>query len=229
MVIASFYGFAPAMVRRAIPDVWNRATPEQALRARADGAIAALARVAGDQDPGAIAEAADLADAAVDLLDPAGRPLGAANAALHHDPQAPPLARLWQATTTLREHRGDGHVAALVAYGFDGCESVVWRCAPHYRADMQQYRGWTDEQWDAATERLKDRGWLDASGAHTPAGDAAYAAAETATDREAARVWYLLGAERTERLRDLLTPAASVAFAELAAINPMGVPDPATL
>ena len=36
-----------------------------------------------------------------------------------------PLLVLWQAATILREHRGDGHVAALVVAGLDGCEAHV--------------------------------------------------------------------------------------------------------
>jgi hypothetical protein len=32
---------------------------------------------------------------------------------------------LWQAATVLREHRGDGHVAALVVEGLDGCQAHV--------------------------------------------------------------------------------------------------------
>jgi hypothetical protein len=36
-----------------------------------------------------------------------------------------PLARLWHAATLLREHRGDGHIAALVVEGIGGTESHV--------------------------------------------------------------------------------------------------------
>jgi hypothetical protein len=35
------------------------------------------------------------------------------------------VARLWHAATLLREHRGDGHVAALVAEGIGGTECHV--------------------------------------------------------------------------------------------------------
>jgi len=225
-VIAMFYGFAPQMVQRALPDVWSRATPAQTLHARRTGAEAALLRLAVDVEPSALAEAADLAEAAVDLLEPEGRPLGAANMALPRDPDASALARVWQAATTMREHRGDGHVAALVTYGFGGIESVVWRAGDANRAEMQQYRGWTDGEWDAATTRLVDRGWLRPDGSHTPDGADAYAAAEAATDRAATRVWDAFGAERTERLRDRLTPLAVVAFTSIPGSNPMGVPHP---
>ncbi len=35
------------------------------------------------------------------------------------------MARLWHAATLLREHRGDGHNAALVAHGIGGAEAHV--------------------------------------------------------------------------------------------------------
>jgi hypothetical protein len=225
-VIATFHGFAPSMVQRALPDVWTRATPDATLAARRTGAEAALLRLAVDVDPADLTRAADLAEAAVELLDPAGHTLGAANLGLPADPDASALARLWQAATTLSEHRGDGHVAALVTYGFDGCESVVWRAGIRYREEMQRFRGWTDAEWDAATVRLRERGWLRPDGSHTPDGSDAYAAVELATDRAAGRVWATLGIGRTETLRDLLTPLAVSAYTAIPFTNPIGVPHP---
>jgi Helix-turn-helix family len=81
------------------------------------GAAGALRRLLGGLDAEVVA-AADLLGRAVGELDCAGRVLGAANAALPVPDD--PLARLWQAATVLREHRGDGHAAALVAAGVDG-------------------------------------------------------------------------------------------------------------
>src|SRR5579863_3438408 len=49
-----------------------------------------------------------------------------------------PLTRLWQATTLLREHRGDGHFAALAAGDIDGCEAVVLKCATDIPRDLMQ-------------------------------------------------------------------------------------------
>ena len=107
-VIAAFFGFAPQMVTRALPHVWEMATPQEVLRARLIGAVQALAELTYDQPQDRIAEAADVLEAAVDRLELAGRVLGSANAALPRNES--PLARLWQAATTLREQRGDGHV-----------------------------------------------------------------------------------------------------------------------
>ena len=241
-VVASFFTFAPGMVARAVPDVWSRAAPERALAARTAGAVTALRRLldnptggpTGGPDGGAgagaglgsVAEAADLLERATDGLDCAGRVLGAANAALPRPDE--PLARLWQATTLLREHRGDGHVAALVAAGVTGCEAVVWRSAIDIpRARMQPSRGWTDEQWQAAADRLGDLGWLDADGAPTPAGRTRYAQVETATDLAAAAPWRRLGTDGVARLATVIRPFAVACAASLPYPNPIGLPGPA--
>jgi hypothetical protein len=45
VVTASFYNFAPAMVSRAVPGVWELMSPAKSLLTRQDGAIAALRRL----------------------------------------------------------------------------------------------------------------------------------------------------------------------------------------
>jgi hypothetical protein len=221
-VVASFFNFAPAMVTRAVPDVWQRAKPDDVLRARVAGADAALARLTADQPADAVAEAADLLESAAANLEYAGRMLGAANAAL--PPPDGPRARLWQAATTLREHRGDGHVAALVAAGLGACEVLAWRSAYDLSRDvLQPARGWTDEEWEAADARLVERGWLDAEGRPTETGIAAHRDIEAATDRAAAAAWRAID---FERLRTVLAPIAQACRAALPAVNPIGLPEP---
>jgi hypothetical protein len=124
-VTAAFFGFAPAMVARALPDVWARTTPAAALAARLDGARTALAGLLAGVPAAHIAEAAELLSAAARSVDLPGRVLAAANADLPWPDD--PLGRLWHAATILREQRGDGHVAALLTAGVDGSESVLWR------------------------------------------------------------------------------------------------------
>ncbi len=225
-VIATFYQFAPSMVARAIPSVWSLASPSETLHARTVGAGAAMTRMFGHISADDVAEATEIAERAVVLLDPAGRALGAANAALPIDPSASMLARLWQTTATFREHRGDGHCAALLTEGFNGLESTIWRTKPGHDVDMQGYRGWTPEHWAEGVRRLTERGWLDADGAHTAAGTAAYDAVEAATDRAAAQVWEDLGPVATARLDELLMPMAQAAYAALPSDNPIGLPSP---
>jgi hypothetical protein len=222
-VVAAFFGFAPRMVERALPDVWTRATPEATLTARYGGAVAALDRLLADFDASHLDEAADLLDAATDALDPAGHVLGAAHAALPRPASA--TGRLWHDGGALREHRGDGHVAALVAAGVSGIESIVWRAGIDLpRAVLQDNRGWTDEEWDAAGRRLRDRGWLDADGRVTDEGRRAHDEVEAVTDRAALGPWEAIGAAATARLAELLDPLAAACWQVFPAETPLGLP-----
>ncbi|WP_432828120.1 SCO6745 family protein [Dactylosporangium sp. CA-092794] len=206
-VIAAFYGFAPAMVTRALPDVWTRVSPEGALEARRLGAHRALAEATAGLS--GVDEAASLLKAAALEAEGYGRVLGAANAALPW-PQDP-LDVLWQAATVLREHRGDGHVAALLVEGLDGCESMVWRIGlvGGGREAAQPARGWNDEQWEAARLRLHQRGYLDGEGGATEKANSAYRTIEETTDQLAAGPWHALGRASTERCAALLEPIAA--------------------
>ena len=227
VVTASFFNFAPAFVARAIPAVWDLISPEDALRTRLAGAEATLRGVLADREAEA-GVAADLLWQAIDELDFAGRVLAAANAALAvPDGESSSLARLWQATTVLREHRGDGHFAALAAADIDGCQAVVLRCCIDLRReDMQPVRGWTDEAWDNTLAGLADRGWVGADGRLTNAGRAAHDAVENATDRAAARPWVRLGTDATAELAGVLTPLAKACAVVLPYPSPIGVPAP---
>ncbi|WP_327005308.1 hypothetical protein OHA72_61715 [Dactylosporangium sp. NBC_01737] len=219
-VLAAFYGFAPGMVTRALPDVWTRITPEAALAARLEGSRRVLQKVDGD-----LTEVASLLRAAAEAVDLHGRVLGAANAML---PWPEDLAGvLWQAATVLREHRGDGHVAALLVEGLDGAEANVWRVALRDGAGREFYqpaRGWTDEEWDAATDRLRSRGWVDADGKATDPAREALTALEATTDALAATPWRVLGTDATARCAELLRPIAVQTSRMLRHPNPIGLP-----
>ncbi|RIW40515.1 hypothetical protein D3H59_29315 [Micromonospora endophytica] len=158
-VIATFFTFAPHVVTRALPAVWQLATPEEALRARLTGAVQALAELTYELPERHLAEAAELLEVAAEAVGAApGRVLGAANAALPRGDY--PLARLWQAATTLREHRGDGHVAALVAADLDPAEALAWRAATGLAPQPLLRRGWSAQELTQARDRLVARGWL---------------------------------------------------------------------
>ena len=220
VVTASFYNFAPAFVARAIPGVWDLITPQEAIAVREAGAAASLRRLLSGREAEA-AKAADLLWLAVDDLDFAGRVLSAANSEL--PVSRDPLTRLWQAATLLREHRGDGHFAALAAADIDGCEAVVLRCAKDMSRDlMQPVRGWTDEQWDAAAARLTERGWIGEDAALTAAGRVVHDAVEAATDQAAERPWNRMGAAGLAELADVLLPLAQACAAALPEVIPVG-------
>ncbi|MGA5819332.1 SCO6745 family protein [Kitasatospora sp. NPDC094028] len=221
-VIAAFFSFAPARVEQALPEVWTHAGPERALAARTEGAAAALARLLQPVDREQVESATDALEAAVARLDCTGRVLAAANAAL---PRPTGLyGRLWQAATALREHRGDGHVAALVAAGLDGCEAPVLHCAlDASREVLQPLRGWTDDEWAAAAGRLVERGWLTAAGTVTELGLIRHQALEAATDLAAGRVWEGRPDGELDRLAAALTPIAALCREQMP-INPLAMP-----
>ncbi len=227
VVTASFFNFAPAFVARAIPGVWDLITPEEALRVRLSGATEALGRLLAGREADAAA-AAGLLWQAIGELDFSGRVLASADAALPVPGEGSSgLARLWQAATVLREHRGDGHFAALAAADIDGCEAVALRCCLDLRReDLQPVRGWSDEAWDDALWRLAARGWVGAGGELTSAGRQAHAAVENATDWAAARPWARLGPDTTAEIVTALTPLAQACATALPYPSPIGVPTP---
>ncbi|MHC1557387.1 SCO6745 family protein [Actinomycetospora sp. C-140] len=225
---ACFHGFHRARLTRALPDAWSFAEPAACLNARVVGADAALRRLLGEDvvTGTEVAEAAALAGAAADAADTEGRVLGAGNQALPRSSE--PLRALWQATTTLREHRGDGHVAVLVASGLGPVAAHRLKTAAGELSGSttRQARRFGEEEWAAGAAELRERGWLDADGGLTEAGHAGHEQIETATDRAAARPWVVLGPERTDRLAQLLEPlsAAVVAGHAFPPGNPIGLP-----
>jgi len=224
-VVATFYGFHPDFVARAIPEIWSIVSPQEAIAARELGAGRALRRCFDLERP-EIARAARLVLQATDGCDPFARPLYAAN----HDlpwPREPHLA-LWHGCTLLREHRGDGHIAALYAADVDPCEAHVLRLAVSGvdRNTIAPYRGWSDDDWTAAAERLADRGWLNDEGVVTAAGIEAHTAIEVDTDRMAEGPIRALGEDGLAELLAILRPLATALAASgtIPYPNAIGVP-----
>lgn len=231
-VTAVFGGFHPAMVARALPDAWARTTPEACLEARAAVSTAAL-REAG-VDPRACERATARLGPVAAAADPTGRPLFAANAALlEAGPPGDAVGRLWQLATTLREHRGDGHIAALVSEGVTGLQAHLLQAADgRFPGELiRQVRGWSEDDWAATAQVLRSRGLLTAGAVPglTPAGRAVLEAVESRTD-EAAWAGGLspLGEHGVEEVAALLQPAvrAVVAAGILPEVNPTGLPHP---
>ena len=223
VVTAVFYNFAPHRVATALSAAWEVATPADALRAREHGAVAALRR-AGVTDDAARA-AADLAQRAATGADVGGRPLYAANRALPWPDD--PVARLWHAATLLREHRGDGHVAALTAHGVSGRESNVLHAAAGRVPEemIKRSRDYDDAQWTAHSDALRRRGLLDDTGALTELGHTVKTRIEDATDRLALPALAALDDGEVEALFAALTPItrAVIAAGDVPAATPMGL------
>ncbi|WP_307798319.1 SCO6745 family protein [Actinoplanes flavus] len=209
IVAATFYNFNPARVARALPAAWAKASPEQLIQARLEAADAALTRglgadvVAGPE----MAEAAELARTAAEAAArlPHGRPLFAAHSALPW-PEAPHLV-LFHAQMLLREFRGDGHVAALLANGVSGLDAIVMHAASG-EVDgrfLRATRGWSREQWAEAEDDLRRSGLYGDDGL-TPAGVALRAHIEERTDAVAEAAYRAIGDEGCLRLASLTRP-----------------------
>ncbi len=230
VVTAAFYNFHPRMVERAIPTAWGLCTPEHLLDVRMDVADRTLRRLLGPGvDAQSTVEAAALLRRAIEGVGVDGRSLYGAHTAVEW-PDLPHLV-LWHGATLVREHRGDGHVAALVAHGVDGCAALVLQSAVGAidRALTQPLRGWSDEEWAEAQARLTARGLVAPDGVATEAGRALHTAIEEKTDDLALVPWERLGDAETARLYGLVLPLAhAIASVEggMPYPNPIGVPRP---
>jgi hypothetical protein len=216
VVIATFYNFQPDLIRSCIPAAWSLATPATILEPRLSAVDAALRRVLGDAVVSGpeVQEAADLATIAAQACRPEGRALYAGHASLPW-PDEPHL-RLWHALTLLREHRGDGHLMALQAAGYDGCEALVMHVAVGgVPRDFARTRAWTAQQWSAAADSLRSRGLIDADEVATQAGREHREAVEHQTDVLALAPHETLGEAGCLRLRELVKPMSLAIAAEI--------------
>jgi len=203
-VIATFYNFSPSLVARTIPAAWTLATPEQVLAARLDAARASLTRLLGEAaSSDEVAELGELLREATTVLTPEGRALYAGHADLPWPEE--PLLVLWHGATLLREHRGDGHVAALLHSGLSGIEALVTHTAMGrgFTAEAAKAtRGWSEQEWADAVQALADRGLVDDAGL-TEEGVELRARLEVHTDALSADPWLFLGPERTARVIEI--------------------------
>jgi hypothetical protein len=225
VVLATFYNFSMSHVSRAIPDAWMFAPPTAALEARERGAVAALRRAfAADDLTGIVQTAVVLARAAAESAPMEGRPLFAANRALAWPDE--PTAALWHACTLLREHRGDGHVAALAAAGIGGREANVLQTAAGNvpREVFRVARHYDDAEWDSVSARLIDRGLVGPDGQLTAHGKDVRDDVEDRTDRIALRAYDTLDDGQLARLLDALAPLARavIATGDVPAVTPIG-------
>lgn len=215
VVHALFYGFAEGEVARHIPQVWDRVTPEAANAARQQGSVAALRRILGERadDPG-VARAADHLIRAGTSAPTEGRALYAAVRTLSQPTE--PLARLWHGANLLREHRGDGHVAALVTAGIGGTEAHVLHALsegmPAERFGRVSHL--PPAQLAAVVEGMRARGLIGTDGWLTDTGREVKTRVEELTDELAAPAYAALRSDQVEQLIADLEPLAVALVAD---------------
>jgi hypothetical protein len=214
VVIATFFNFNPAVVRRAIPDAWELSSPAAILAARLRAVDASLREAWGDGIGAAdVAEAAELARVAAQAATqwPQGRPLFAAHAALTW-PEEPHLV-LWHAQTLLREFRGDGHVALLTTAGLSPVEALITHAATGQvgEAVLRDSRGWSEQEWNEGRQRARADGWLQDGDALalSPAGQTLRQGIEDRTDELSVAPYEALGETGCARLRELARPLSA--------------------
>ncbi|HMG26199.1 MAG TPA: hypothetical protein VKH36_05225 [Acidimicrobiia bacterium] len=205
VVCAAFGAFKPAVVERAVTGGWSKTDADTLLEARRDGATEQLNRLLGNPGP-EVKQATEILFSLTDGVDPSGRMLYSGLSVLPVPDT--PMGRLWRAADLVREHRGDGHIAAWVSRT-DSCEITVltelmWGLQPGAYVFT---RGWSQEDVDAARGRLQERGLIDGEGQLTEAGRAFRAEIEHDTDMAEREILERLG-DRAGELFSLIQPMA---------------------
>ena len=214
VVHAVFYNFADGEVARHIPWVWGKITPQEAIAVRERGSATALRQAIGDlADSPGLVRVADLATRAAVSAPTEGRALYAGLRAL--DVPEEPVARLWHAATLLREHRGDGHNAALLAHGIGGTEAhVLLALSLGMRAEQfGRIHHLPTAQLAAVIDGLRGRGLVDDAGGFTAAGRETKERIEALTDELAAPAYNVLSVDELDELIAGLEPIAAAAQA----------------
>jgi hypothetical protein len=235
-VHAAFCNFQPGMVAKAVPGCWDVVAPETLCRVRAIAAAEVLGAVCRVEARSALLGALPLLRRASGDCGGPGRVLAAANQSLW--PRIATalgtggLGEVWQACTTLREHRGDGHVAALTVHGLSGLQAHVLTAGTKaIPAELlRESRGWSEPAWDEATAALTVAGLVHADGRVTDAGRTLHGRVEELTDELAEPAYAGLSDQALDDLLGALAAcAADVAASGLVPFpNPIGLPRPGT-
>jgi hypothetical protein len=201
-------------VARHIPKVWRTTTPEAAIAARQMGCGKALRRILGDRiDSPAFARAADLLMKAATSAPLEGRPMYAALRTIPVPGDV--VARLFHAASLLREHRGDGHIAALMSEGVGGLEAHVLFALG---MDMPAHKfgrihHLPAAQLAAVIGGMRDRGLIGDDGWLSEPGRAVQQRVEALTDDLAVRPYQSLQPGELKELMAALEPLATLLLA----------------
>ena len=216
VVHAAFYSFAEGEAARHIPRAWETIPPEASVAAREQGSAASLRRILGDELAGSpgLARAAELTTKAAVSAPTEGRMMyaGMRTLAIPSDP----VARLWHSATMLREHRGDGHIAALLVARIGGTEAHVLSALEmgiHPPESFGRIHHLPKRRLAAVMAGLRERGLVDAAGRFTDAGRQTKRRIEAHTDELAAAPYEALSAAELDELVAELEPISATLVA----------------
>ena len=214
VVDALFYNFAPGEVARHIPKVWSTTTPEAAIATRQNGCANALRTILGDLvDTPGFTRAVELLTKAATSAPLEGRPMYAALRTLPLPED--PVTCLFHAASMLREHRGDGHIAALMADGIGGLEAHVL-CALDMGIPATTFgriHHLSSTQLTALIDGMKTRGLIEDEATFSPIGRQCKDRVEALTDDLAVAPYEALEPAELDELVDALEPLARVLVA----------------
>ena len=216
VVHAAFYSFADGEAARHIPSAWSKIPAEASLAARERGSAASVRRILGEklaESPG-LERVADLITKAAISAPTAGRVMYAGMRTV--PVPSDPVARLWHSATMLREHRGDGHIAALVGAGIGGTEAHVISALAHdiYPAEsFGRIHHLPKQRLAAVMDGLRERGLIDAEGRFTEAGRETQQRIEALTDELAGVPYEALSPAELEELIAELEPITAALVA----------------
>jgi hypothetical protein len=217
VVHAAFYSFADGEVARHIPSAWETIPPEASVAARERGSAASVRRILGVElaDSAGLGRAADLTTKAALSAPTEGRVMyaGLRTLAVPSDP----VARLWHSANMLREHRGDGHVAALLGARIGGTEAHVLNALAHDIYPPESFgriHHLPKQRLADVMDGLRERGLIDDDGRFTDAGRETHQRIEALTDELAAPPYDALStAELDELIVDLRPITAALVAA----------------
>lgn len=211
VVHAAFYNFADGEAARHIPSAWETIPPEASVAARERGSAASLRRILGDlADTPGLVRAADLTTKAATSAPTEGRVMYAGMRTV--EVPSDPVARLWHSATMLREHRGDGHIAALVGARIGGTEAHVLSAIAmgiHPPESFGRIHHLPKKRLAEVMEGLRKRGIVDADGRFTDAGRELQQRIEALTDELAAAPYEALTPAELDELAAALEPISA--------------------
>ena len=216
VVHAAFYSFADGEAARHIPRVWETIPPEASIAARLRGSTASLRRILGDElvsSPG-LTRAADLTTKAATSAPMEGRPMYAGMRSL--EIPGDPVARLWHSATMLREHRGDGHIAALVGARIGGTEAHVLSALEmgiYPPESFGRIHHLPKKRLAEVMDGLRERGLVDREGRFTDAGRETKQRIEARTDELATPPYDALSPAEFDELIAALEPITAALLA----------------